>query len=52
MAENTKSTFLQIRLDVALRDEFKEVCSNEAVNPSALIRKWITDYINSKKDQK
>lgn len=46
MAERT---FLQIRIDKDIRDSFKEVCSDNAVNPSALIRKWITEYIEKEK---
>jgi len=44
-----KTVNLNIRIEEELRDEFKEVAKDNAHNPSALLRKWIEDYIKENK---
>lgn len=34
-----------IRIDNELKERFKEKCEQEAINPSALVRKWIEEYV-------
>ena len=38
-----------IRIDKELRDQFKEVAQENAHNPSALVRKFMEDYIKENK---
>ncbi len=39
---------LDIRLTKDLRERFRAVCDAESTNGSALIRKWIEDYVSEK----
>lgn len=45
-----KTVNLNIRIEEELRDEFKRLAESNAQTPSALIRKWIENYI--KENQK
>lgn len=38
-----------IRLPKALLDEFNQILEEQAVNRSALIRKWIREYVDKNK---
>lgn len=39
---------LDVRISKDLKDRFRSVCDAESVNGSALIRKWIEEYVNAK----
>ena len=39
---------LDIRLSKDLKERFRAVCDSESVNASALIRKWIEEYVAEK----
>lgn len=43
--EKMKNVNLNIRIDKETRDKFKKVADENAQNPSALVRKWIEQYI-------
>lgn len=40
-----------IRIDREIREEFKRTAQANAHNPSALVRKWIEDYIDNNKPE-
>lgn len=40
-----KSVKLNVRIDEATREEFKRIAEKNIQNPSALVRKWIENYI-------
>ena len=40
-----KTSYIHIRIESDIKKQFDEVCKNNAVNQSALVRKWIIDYI-------
>ena len=44
-----KTVNLNIRIEKELRDEFKRIAEENAQTPSALIRKWIEEYIKENK---
>lgn len=44
-----KKVNINIRLSEELRDEFKKIADKNAHNTSALIRKWIEQYIKENK---
>lgn len=43
---------LSIRIDKELRDEFKRIAEENAQTPSALVRKWVNEYIEKNKRKK
>lgn len=45
-----KTVNLNIRISEEMRDQFKKIAGENAQNPSALIRKWIENYV--KENQK
>ncbi len=45
-----KTVNLNIRISEEMRDQFKKIADENAQNPSALIRKWIENYV--KENQK
>lgn len=45
-----KTVNLNIRISEEMRDQFKKIADENAQNPSALIRKWIKNYV--KENQK
>lgn len=44
-----KTVNLNIRISEEMRDEFKRIAEENAQTPSALIRKWIEEYIKENK---
>lgn len=44
-----KTVNLNIRISEEMREEFKRIAENNAQTPSALIRKWIEEYIKENK---
>lgn len=47
-----KTVNLNIRISEEMRDEFKRIAEENAQTPSALIRKWIEEYIKENKKKK
>lgn len=47
-----KTVNLNIRIEEKMRDEFKKIAEENAQTPSALIRKWIEEYIKENKKNK
>lgn len=41
---------IKIRIDEEVKTKFYNKCSEEAINPSKLIRKFITDWLEEHKD--
>lgn len=39
---------MSIRIPKDLKDKFYAICREEYINPSALVRGWIEDFIESK----
>lgn len=46
-----KTVNLNVRISEELRDQFKDAAKKNVQNPSALVRKWIEDYISENKDK-
>lgn len=44
-----KTVNLNIRISEKMREEFKKIAEDNAQNPSALMRKWIENYIKENK---
>ncbi|GEM01611.1 hypothetical protein [Halolactibacillus halophilus] len=44
-----KTVNLNIRIEEETRNKFKRIADDNAQSPSALIRKWINDYIETNK---
>jgi len=44
-----KTVQIHIRISEDMRDEFRKIADNNSQNTSALIRKWITEYIKENK---
>jgi len=44
-----QNVHIQARISKDLRDEFQTIASQNAQNPSALIRLWIKEYIKENK---
>lgn len=42
MKNQTKSKVFQVRIEENSLKTFQEVCSSMAINPSELVRQWIT----------
>ena len=40
---------IQVVLDKDQKEEFYYICKSNSHNPSELIRKWITEYLQNKK---
>jgi metal-responsive CopG/Arc/MetJ family transcriptional regulator len=40
-----KTSYIHIRIQKELKDQFDELCKDNAINQSELIRKWIVEYI-------
>jgi len=45
-----KTVNLNIRISEEMRNEFKRIAEENAQNPSALMRKWIKNYIKENKN--
>lgn len=46
---NNDEMRLNVRIQKDVYSTFKELCADNAINPSALIRKWIIAYIEENK---
>jgi len=44
-----KTVNLNIRISEEMREKFKKIANENAQNPSALMRKWIENYIKENK---
>ena len=44
-----KKVNLNIRIEEDLKEQFKRIAENNAQTPSALMRKWIKNYIEENK---
>ncbi|WP_373894479.1 hypothetical protein [Virgibacillus sp. CBA3643] len=44
-------TQMQIRIPKQLKDDFRKIAENNAHNTSALVRKWIENYIEENKEE-
>lgn len=45
MGNVTKLERIHVRIDSDLKERFDDVCARDALNASALIRKWIEDFV-------
>ena len=46
-----KKVNFNIRIEKELREEFKRVAESNVQSPSALVRKWMEDYIRENKEE-
>lgn len=46
---NMKKVNFNIRIEEELREQFKKVAEENVQNPSALVRRWISDYVEKHK---
>jgi antitoxin component of RelBE/YafQ-DinJ toxin-antitoxin module len=42
-----KTSHIHIKIDSDTKKRFDDICQNKSINQSALIRKWIYEYIIS-----
>lgn len=49
-SENPKHQRIELRIEENLYDDFTEKCEKMNLNKSKLIRKWIIDFLENKKE--
>lgn len=47
-----KEVRIGVRITEKLRDEFMDICNENSYNASALIRRWIEEFIKKNKKNK
>jgi metal-responsive CopG/Arc/MetJ family transcriptional regulator len=49
--KDDKIKLLAVRVEKNIAREFEEITDRKLINKSALLRKWIADYVNEEKEK-
>lgn len=50
MEGKAKTEVVRMRIDTATKEQFYKICSDKAINPSALLRQLINNWITEQVD--